>query len=56
MSVNDFPFYMFKQKNYDDLINRRNIRTRMHDAVVFETCKPNLEKYKKRCNIIIEEL
>ena len=36
--------YMFKQKNNDDLINRRTIRTRMHDAVVFETCKPNLEK------------
>ena len=39
--------YMFKQKNNDNLLNQRNIRTRMHDAVVFETCKPVLEKYKK---------
>ena len=28
--------------NHKDLI-----RTRRHDAVIFETCRPNLEKYKK---------
>ena len=39
--------YMFKQKDNQELIVHRNIRTRMHDAVVYETCRPNLEKYKK---------
>ena len=38
---------MFKQKNNKDLTVNREIRTRRHDAVVYETCIPNLELYKK---------
>ena len=30
-----------------DLVIQREIRTRRHDAVVYVTYKPNLEKYKK---------
>ena len=29
-----------------NFLNERNIRTRLHDAPVFSTSKPNLEKYK----------
>ena len=39
--------YMFKQKNNMELVIQREIRTRRHDAIIFETCRPNLEKYKK---------
>ena len=39
--------YMFRQKENMDLVVQREIRTRRHDAVIFETCRPNLEKYKK---------
>ena len=39
--------YMFRQKENKDLVIQRNIRTRRHDAVVYETCRPILEKYKK---------
>ena len=39
--------YMFRQKENPDIVVQREIRTRRHDAVVFETCRPNLEKYKK---------
>ena len=38
---------MFKQKDNVDLMVQREIRTRRHDAIIFETCRPNLEKYKK---------
>ena len=39
--------YMFKQKENADIVVHREIRTRRHDAVIYETCRPNLEKYKK---------
>ena len=39
--------YMFRQKNNMELVVQREIRTRRHDAVIYETCRPNLEKYKK---------
>ena len=39
--------YMFKQKENDKLVVNRYIRTRRHDAIVYETCRPNLETYKK---------
>ena len=39
--------YMFKQKGNAELVVQREIRTRRHDAVIYETCRPNLEKYKK---------
>ena len=35
---------MYKQQGNLDLINRRNIRTRLHDAIVFILYKPNSEK------------
>ena len=38
--------FMFKNKNNKDFLNQRNIRTRLHDAPVFSTSKPILEKYK----------
>ena len=39
--------FMFKQKSNQNLVVNRDIRTRRHDAVVFETCRPKLEMYKK---------
>ena len=39
--------YMYKQQNNVDIVVNRNIRTRRHDATVYETCIPMLEKYKK---------
>ena len=33
-------------KNNKDFLNERNVRTRLHDAPVFSTLKPNIEKYK----------
>ena len=39
--------FMFKYKNNIKYINRRNVRTRLHDAPVFVTKKPNNEKYKQ---------
>ena len=39
--------YMYKQQNNVNIVVNRNIRTRRHDAVVYETCIPILEKYKK---------
>ena len=39
--------YMFRQKENQNLVVQREIRTRRHDAVIFETCRPILEKYKK---------
>ena len=41
---------MYKQQDNLDLINRRNIRTRLHDAIVFMFYKPNSEK--SRQNVI----
>ena len=38
--------YMFKQKNNPEIVNTRNTCTRLHDAVVFTTLKPNSKKYK----------
>ena len=38
--------FMYKYKNNVLYLNKRNIRTRMHDAPVFNTFKPNCEKYK----------
>ena len=37
---------MYKQKDNKELVVQREIRTRRHDAVIYETCRPNLEKYK----------
>ena len=39
---------MFKQKENISIRNNRDFRTRRHDAIVYETCKPNLEIYKKK--------
>ena len=42
--------FMYKQQSDVELINRRNIRTRLHDAIVFKLYKPNNEK--SRQNVI----
>ena len=39
--------YMFKQKGNLDIVNKRDVRTRAHDALLFTTKKPNNEKYKR---------
>ena len=39
---------MFRQKENTEIVVQREIRTRRHDAVIFETCRPNLEKYLKK--------
>ena len=39
--------YMFRQKENMNLVVQREIRTRRHDAIIYETSRPNLEKYKK---------
>ena len=39
--------YVFKQKGNQSITVNREIRTRRHGAVVFETRRPNLEMYKK---------
>ena len=38
---------MYKQQTNIELINRRNIRTRLHDAIVFRLYKPNNEKSRQ---------
>ena len=38
--------FMFKYRNNNKFLNNRNVRTRLHDAPVFNTVKPNNEKYK----------
>ena len=38
--------FMYKYKNNEKYLNNRNVRTRLHDAPVFKTLKPNNEKYK----------
>ena len=40
---------MYLQQNDDKYVVHRNIPTRAHDATVFETCIPTIEKYKKGC-------
>ena len=42
--------FMYKQQDNIDLIKRRNIRTRLHAAIVFKFYKPNSEK--SRQNVI----
>ena len=37
---------MFKQKHNFNIVNTRNVATRIHDAVLFTTFKPNSRKYK----------
>ena len=39
--------FMFKQKENEQIVNRRNINTRAHDAVLFNTERPQNEKYKR---------
>ena len=39
--------FMYKQQENIDLINRRNIKTRLHDAIVFTFYKPNSEKSRQ---------
>ena len=38
---------MLRQKDNMEIVVQVEIRTRRHDAVIFETCRPILEKYKK---------
>ena len=38
--------FMYKNRENVKLLNQRNVRTRLHDAPVFVTSKPNCEKYK----------
>ena len=39
--------YMYKQQTNTDIVVNRNIHTRRHAATIFETCRPELEKYKR---------
>ena len=38
---------MYKQRGNNIIVNRREVRTRAHDAVLFLTKKTNSENYKK---------
>ena len=38
--------FMFKQRENEIIVNRRDIRTRAHDALLFTMIRPNNEKYK----------
>ena len=38
---------MFKQKGNPEITINREIRTRRHDAVIFETSRPSLELFKR---------
>ena len=38
--------FMYKNRFNVKILNTRNVRTRLHDAPVFNTKKPNSEKYK----------
>ena len=38
---------MYKQRDNVHIVNKRNINTRAHDALLFTTQKPNNEKYKQ---------
>ena len=39
--------FMFKQKNNELIVNQRVINTRAHDALLFQTERPQNEKYKR---------
>ena len=39
--------FMFKQKENQDIVDVREICTRAHDAILFNTIIPKCEKYKK---------
>ena len=39
--------FMFKQKNNVMIVNRREVNTRAHDALLFTLFRPNNEKYKR---------
>ena len=38
--------FMFKQKGNNEIVNNRQVFTRLHDATLFVTNRPNSEKYK----------
>ena len=37
---------MYEQQDNVNIVVNRDIRTRRHDAIIFETCIPLLEKYR----------
>ena len=39
--------FMFKQKHNEMIVNRREVFTRAHDALLFTVIRPNNEKYKR---------
>ena len=39
--------FMYRQQQNVDIINKRKVYTRAHDALLFITKKPNNEKYKQ---------
>ena len=39
--------FMYKQRKNVKIVNKRDVRTRAHDAILFTTVKPNNEKYKR---------
>ena len=39
--------FMFKQKLNQSVVDNRNIRTRAHDAILYESNMPRCEKFKK---------
>ena len=41
---------MYKQQTNVDIVNKRNVKTRAHGALLFVTNKPNNEKYKQNVN------
>ena len=45
--ISNLKKYMFLQQNNDNYVVNRQINTRAHDATVYETCIPKIEKYKK---------
>ena len=38
---------MFKQRNNEMIVNIREVFTRVHDALLFTSIRPNNEKYKR---------
>ena len=40
---------MYLQQDNAKFVVDRQIATRAHDAIVFETCIPKIEKHKKGC-------
>ena len=41
---------MYKQQTNVDIVDKRNVNTRAHDALLFVTNEPNNEKYKQNVN------